>query len=81
MMESLTKKVETIAETQTSHGEQNERQFDKVIDAVDEKAKLLEGALTNVSRDTAAIKESIEVLKEMTGKHEVEINILKRRPV
>lgn len=80
-LENLTKKVETIAETQTSHGEQNERQFNKVINIMNEKTNLLEGALTNVSKDTSEIKESIEVLKEMTGKHEVEINILKRRPV
>ncbi len=27
------------------------------------------------------VKESIDVLKDMTGRHEVDINILKRRPV
>lgn len=81
LLEDLTKKVQIVAEVQTSHKEQNERQSGKVIDTLIEKSDIVETALTNVSKDTKEIKDSIEVLKEMTGKHEVDINILKRRPV
>ena len=43
-------------------------------DKMDNDIAHIEGKLSNIS-------ESIDVLKEMTGKHEVDINILKRRPV
>jgi len=48
---------------------------------VDEKIDLIETAIKSVTKDTKEIKESIEVLEEMTGKHEVKIRILERRPV
>ena len=81
MLEDLTKKVQLIAEVQTSHKEQNERQTENVMESIGNRSGLIETAVTNVSKDTKEIKDSIEVLKEMTGKHEVDINILKRRPV
>ncbi|WP_279232924.1 hypothetical protein [Haloimpatiens lingqiaonensis] len=42
---------------------------------------MMEISVKSVSKDVKEIKESIEVLKDMTGRHEVDINILKRRPV
>lgn len=48
---------------------------------IEEKASLMEISVKSVSKDVKEIKESIEVLKDMTGRHEVDINILKRRPV
>lgn len=39
--------------------------------------KLLDGQ----TRLETEVKESIEVLKDMTGRHEVDSNILKLRPV
>ncbi|WP_234122377.1 hypothetical protein [Clostridium hydrogenum] len=48
---------------------------------INAKSDLIETAVKNIANDTKEIKESIEVLKDMTGRHEVDINILKRRPV
>lgn len=80
-IESIEKKLDIIAEVQTSHKEQNERQYAEIIKPLGNKVDVIELAVKDISKDTKEVKESIEVLKEMTGKHEVDINILKRRPV
>lgn len=48
---------------------------------INEKTNLIEIATKSISKDLREVQESIEVLKDMTGRHEVDINILKRRPV
>ena len=55
--------------------------FEKTGNTIIAKVSLIETVVTNTSKDVNEVKESIEVLKDMTGRHEVEINILKRRPV
>lgn len=80
-LETIEKKIDIIAEVQTAHKEQNTSGFDKTDKLILEKTGLIETALKSVSKDTKEVKESIEVLKDMTGRHEVDINILKRRPV
>jgi hypothetical protein len=61
---------------QTAHKEQTIGGFDKLDKSILEKINLVEAALKNISKDTKEVKESIEVLKDMTGRHEVDINIL-----
>lgn len=81
ILEAVQKKIDIISEVQTSHSEQNERSFMDVASRLDEKTGLIEASVKSVSKDVKEVKESIEVLKDMTGRHEVDINILKRRPV
>lgn len=80
-LEAIEKNINKIAEVQTSHNEQNEITFKNMDSVIEEKASLIEAAVKNISKDVREVKESIEVLKDMTGRHEVDINILKRRPV
>jgi hypothetical protein len=40
-----------------------------------------ETAIKNVSSDVKHVKEIVEVLEEVIGKHEIKIKILERRPV
>lgn len=80
-LEAIEQKIDVLAEVQTAHKEQTTNELNKVDTSILEKTDLIETALKSVSRDTRDIKESIEVLKDMTGRHEVDINILKRRPV
>lgn len=80
-LEAIEKKIDIITEVQTSHKEQNEKSFKNTDSVIEEKASLMEISVKSVSKDVKEIKESIEVLKDMTGRHEVDINILKRRPV
>ena len=50
MLEDLTIKVQLIAEVQTSHKEQNEKQTEQIIETFGERAGLIETAVTNVSQ-------------------------------
>lgn len=79
-LESIESKLNTLEEVQTAHKEQNTNEVIEINKNLDEKTDLIETAVKSISKDTKEIKDSIEVLKEMTGKHEVDINILKRRP-
>ena len=80
-LEAVEKNLEIIAEVQTSHKEQHGNDIAKIEKLINEKTDLIETAIKTISKDTKDIKESVEVLKDMTGRHEVDINILKRRPV
>lgn len=80
-LEAIENKIAVIAEVQNAHKEQVINEFESINKLVLEKTGLIETALKNISLDTKEVKESIEVLKDMTGRHEVDINILKRRPV
>jgi predicted nucleic acid-binding Zn-ribbon protein len=78
-LETIEKNINIIAELQTAHKEQYETLFKNTDALIEEKTDLIETAVKNVSKDVKEAKESIEVLKDMTGRHEVDINILKRR--
>ena len=80
-LETIEKNINIIAEVQTAHKEQNTRVFEKTGNTIIAKVSLIETVVTNTSKDVKEVKESIEVLKDMTGRHEVDINILKRRQV
>jgi chromosome segregation ATPase len=80
-IEAMNKNIDIIAEVQTAHKEQNGRDFNNIHSLVNEKANIIENVLTGATKDIKEVNESIEVLKVMTGKHEVDINILRRRPV
>lgn len=80
-LETIEKKIDIIAEVQTAHKEENAKEFEGNNKLINEKTDLIETALTNTSKDIRKVEENIDVLKDMTGRHEVDINILKRRPV
>lgn len=80
-LETMEKKLDIIIEVQTSHKEQNERGFKEMDSKIEENTNLIEAATKSISKDVKEVIESVEVLKDMTGRHEVDINILKRRPV
>ena len=87
-LETIEKKIDIIAEVQTAHKEENAKEFEGNNKLINEKTDLIETALTNTSKDIRKVEENIrnideniDVLKDMTGRHEVDINVLKRRPV
>ena len=80
-LESIEKDIKIIVEVHTSHKDQNEISFKNTNSIIEENTGLIETAVKSVSKDVKEVKESIEVLKNMTGRHEVDINILKRRTV
>jgi GTP-binding protein EngB required for normal cell division len=79
--EVIINKLDIIAEVQTAHKEQNERAFDGTNEAMEENISLLGTAIKSVSMDVKDVKESVEVMKDVLGHHQIDIEILKRRPV
>lgn len=79
--ETIIVKLNTIAEVQTAHKEQSQIAHKNIDALTEEKANLLGTALKSVSKDTKDIKESVDVMKDIIGRHQIDIEILKRRPV
>lgn len=79
--EEIKKDVKVIGEVQSAHKEQNEISSRNTDALIEEKNDLLVTATKSISKDLREVQESIDVLKNMTGRHEVDINILKRRPI
>lgn len=81
VQEEIKTKVSTLGELHQAHGEQQERLFGNSDDIVSEKIDVIETAVKSVSYDVKDIKESVEVLAETIGKHDMKIKVLERRPV
>ena len=52
------------------HKEQDDNSFKNTDALIEEKTDLLETAVKSVSKDVKEVKKSIEVLKDMTGRHD-----------
>ncbi|MBU3182625.1 hypothetical protein [Clostridium psychrophilum] len=81
VQEEIKTKIITLGELHQAHGEQQERLFKVSDNAILEKIDISETSIKNVSSDVKQIKEIVEVLEEVTGKHEIKIKVLERRPV
>jgi archaellum component FlaC len=80
-LETIGKNINIIAELQTSHKEQGEVSFKNTDALIEGKTDLLGTALKSVSKDVKEVKESVDVMKDVIGRHQIDIEILKRRPV
>ena len=80
-LESIETKIEVIVEIQTAHKKQNEIAFKKSNSLTEEKVDLLGTSIKSVSKDVKEVKEGIDVMKDILGRHQIDIEILKRRPV
>ena len=81
VQEEIKTKVITLGELHQAHEEQQERLFKDSNNVILEKMDISETAIKNVSSDVKQIREIVEVLEEVTGKHEIKIKVLERRPV
>ena len=79
LLEKMQTKLETVAEVQQAHKEQNERHSNATIKTVTDRSFIVEAAVKRTSRDVKEIKEHTRVLCEITGKHEVDIKVLQKR--
>ena len=87
-LEEVKSDIKTIAEVQKSHMKQNEKAHDEIVKPLNEKLNVIELAVKDTSKnvkditeDLKNIDENIDVMKEILGRHEVDIAVLKRRPV
>lgn len=81
ILEKLQSDIRTIAEVHQSHVEQNQQSFEELKLMLNNKTALLSDAISAISSDVKETQKVIEVLKEMTGKHEVDIRILQKQAV
>jgi hypothetical protein len=80
-LENIGKNINIIVELQTSQKEQSEVSFENTDALIEEKTDFLGTALKSVSKDVKEVKESVDVMKDIIGRHQIDIEILKRRPV
>jgi chromosome segregation ATPase len=64
LLETLTNKVETIAEVQKSHMNQNEKDHNGIVKSLNEKVDAIELAVKDISKDVKEIQENLEPLCE-----------------
>ena len=64
LLENLTNKVETIAEVQKSHMEQNEKAHDDIVKGLNQRIDVMELAIKDTSSDVKEIHENLEPLCE-----------------
>ena len=81
VQEEIKTKIITLGELHQAHEEQQERLFKVSDNVILEKIDISETVIKNVSSDVKQVKEIVEVLEEVTGKHEIKIKVLERRPV
>ncbi|WP_373845455.1 hypothetical protein [Clostridium sp.] len=87
-LEEVKSDIKTIVEVQKNHMDQNEKAHKEIIKPLDEKVDVIGLAVKDTSKNVKDIKEdlknideNINVMKEILGRHEVDIAVLKRRPV
>ncbi|MCB2339572.1 hypothetical protein [Clostridium estertheticum] len=61
--------------------EQNVRASKNSDSLTEEKVDLLGTSLKSVSKDVKEVKENIDVMKDVLGRNQIDIEVLKRRPV
>ncbi|HEY5535241.1 MAG TPA: hypothetical protein VIL99_09945 [Ignavibacteria bacterium] len=80
-LETIGKNINIIVEVQTAHKEQHDFSFKNTDALIDEKTDLIETAVKSISKDVNEVKEGVDVMKDVIGRHQIDIEILKRRPV
>jgi hypothetical protein len=78
ILEKMQSDIKTLAEVQVSFSEQLDRSKDKDGKTLAEKLDIIELAVTNNSKSLNTIVDTIDVLKDTTGSHEMDIKILKK---
>jgi len=80
-LETIGKNINIVVEVQTAHKEQHDFSFKNTDELIDEKTDLIETAVKSISKDVNGVKEGVDVMKDVIGRHQIDIEILKRRPV
>lgn len=80
-LETIGENINIVVEVQAAHKEQHDFSFENTDALIDEKTDLLGIAVKSVSKDVNEVKESVDVMKDVISRHQIDIEILKRRPV
>lgn len=79
ILEDTQRNIALIAENQQAHVEQHEREKEELMREITKKLTLIETAVQSISKDVKDTKEKLNILAEITGKHELEIKVIQRR--
>jgi chromosome segregation ATPase len=78
LLENLDTKIKTLAEVQSSFSEQLDRSKAKDGKTLGERLDIIELAVTDTSHSVNELLSTIDVIKDITGSHEIDIKILKK---
>lgn len=78
MLEKIQGDIKTLAEVQSSFSEQLDRAKDKEGKTLGERLEIIELAVTTTSKSVNELVDTIDVIKDTTGSHEMDIKILKK---
>lgn len=78
VLEKIQTDIKTLAEVQSSFSEQLDRAKTKDGKTLGERLNVIELAVTDTSKSVNELSETIDVIKDTTGSHEMDIKILKR---
>ncbi|SHH95712.1 hypothetical protein [Clostridium grantii] len=78
LLENLDTKIKTLAEVQSSFSEQLDRSKDKDGKTLGERLDIIELSVTDTSHSVNELLSTIDVIKDLTGSHEIDIKILKK---
>ena len=77
-LEKIQTDIKTLAEVQQSFSEQLDRAKDKDGKTIGERLDVIDLAVTTTAKTVTDLAETVEVLKETTGKNEIDIKVLKK---
>ena len=78
LLENLDTKIKTLAEVQSSFSEQLDRSKAKDGKTLGERLDIIELAVTDTSHSVNELLSTVDVIKDITGSHEIDIKILKK---
>lgn len=71
ILENIQSKLETVAEVQTAHKEQSEREHEKGRKSEKESLDIIELATTNISKDVVFLKGDVVIIKKKLNQVEL----------
>lgn len=76
-LETIEKKIDTIAEVQKNHMEQTEKAQNEILNTVTEKIGIVELAVKDTSKDMKELKERFDKVENVTMKNTYDVAYLK----
>jgi chromosome segregation ATPase len=76
-LESVEKKIDTIAEVQKNHMDQNEKAHKEIIKPLDEKVDVIGLAVKNTSKDMKELKDKFDKVEKVTIQNTYDVAYLK----
>ena len=77
-LEAIERKIDVIAEVQTAHKEQNEKEHNEVIEPLRTKVDVIELAVKAISKDMKELKDKFDRVEKVTIQNTYDVAYLKQ---